>query len=384
MRYLLVIDQIKTGGAERILLDYFVFLKNQGYHPTIFALSGTPSQSEWTKDIEVIYGSESSSDNLLAKTYEQISLLNKLTRLINRLKPEVIFSFLEKSNLLTVLTPGPTRKIVTVHNLLSIQYQKIKSQPVRKVLYWMLQKAYNGKSTVITVSEQVKKDLSDNFGINPGKIHVINNRVDKDEIIPKSRQHITNFSFREDTKYILNVGRFSAQKAQWRLIKAFAYLQKDQKEKIELLFLGEGEEQHSLEQLARDLGISDTVHFLPFDPNPYKYMAKSDLFVLSSNYEGFPIVIAETAALGIPFVGSSSSIPKEIFDNEKTWTSCTFPITNYLNDPSTTVNDDIVQLANLMHSGLLDQQFRRKLLASVSSWNQINDKTNQFKAYLNL
>ena len=66
MKYILVIDHIATGGAERILIDYYHHLKEKGYHPYIFVLSGFPGQSKWTKDIKnIIYGSSSDEDNLI-------------------------------------------------------------------------------------------------------------------------------------------------------------------------------------------------------------------------------------------------------------------------------------------------------------------------------
>ena len=62
-----------------------------------------------------------------------------------------------------------------------------------------------------------------------------------------------------------------------------------------------------LKQLAKDLGVYSRTIFLPFNLNPYKYMAHADLFVLSSIFEGISIVLAEVSSLRIPFVGTRKS-----------------------------------------------------------------------------
>ena len=58
MKYILVIDHIATGGAERILIDYYHYLKAKNNSVKVFVLSGNKSQSKWVKDIDVVYGSK--------------------------------------------------------------------------------------------------------------------------------------------------------------------------------------------------------------------------------------------------------------------------------------------------------------------------------------
>ena len=131
MNYILVIDHIATGGAERILIDYYHHLICKGYNVTIFCLSGNKNQSKWTEGINVIYGSKGDENNLIRKTIQQISLFFKLKKLSKIQNADIIFSFLEKSNLLTIAIPTNAKKIVSVHNVLSIQYTKIKSSITR-------------------------------------------------------------------------------------------------------------------------------------------------------------------------------------------------------------------------------------------------------------
>lgn len=385
MKYVLVIDHIATGGAERILIDFYHYLIKQGHVINIFVLSGNKKQSEWVKDIDVIYGSNTDEDNIFKKAIQQISLFFKLKNIIVKEKPDVIFSFLEKSNLLTISVPSKAKKIVSVHNVLSIQYTKIKSDKVRNITYKMIRWAYNKCPNVIAVSEQVKYDLITSFGINGKNVQVINNYVDKEDLQIKAKQDVDDFVFRADIKYIINVGRFSDQKAQWKLIKAFSvYLSQSKRDDVELVLMGSGDYNRDIQQLSVNLGLKDKVHILSFKTNPYKYMAKADLFVLSSIFEGFPIVLAEVSSLRIPFVGTDKAIPEEMFDDKEFWKECIFKNITFEKDFTNKIHKDEIDLAQLIQKGIEDSKFRSGIMSHTAEWERNNNKTTQFKIYENI
>lgn len=382
MKYLLAIDHIATGGAERILIDYYHYLAARNNSIMVFVLSGHSGQSAWTEGLDVVYGSNADEDNLLRKTGQQIGLYFKLQKLVREYKPDVIFSFLEKSNLLTDLVKSNATKVMTVHNVLSIQYTKVKSSAVRKVLYAIIRRMYNRCQNVVAVSKQVKDDLVSSFGVKAQNIKVVNNYVDKKDIEEKARQQVNDFTFRNDRKYIINVGRFSDQKAQWKLIKAFSlYLSASKGDDVELILMGNGDYRDNLSSLANELGIKDKVHILPFKTNPYKYMAKANLFVLSSIFEGFPIVLAEASSLRIPFVGTDKAVPEEMFDDEKFWEKCIFRSSNLEKDFSVKIHKDEQILALLIHNGIGDPTFRQEILDHTKAWEHCNNKSIQFDEY---
>lgn len=165
MKYILVIDHIATGGAERILIDYYHYLKQNGHVPYVFVLSGYSGQSKWTENVDVFYGSCNDENNLIKKTLQQFNLFFRLKKIVADIKPDVIFSFLEKSNLLTILVPTSAVKVVSVHNVLSLQYTKIKLGIVQKLTYCMIRWMYNKCNNVVAVSKQVKDDLIVSFGV---------------------------------------------------------------------------------------------------------------------------------------------------------------------------------------------------------------------------
>jgi N-acetylgalactosamine-N,N'-diacetylbacillosaminyl-diphospho-undecaprenol 4-alpha-N-acetylgalactosaminyltransferase len=379
MKYILVIDHIATGGAERILLDYYHYLVGNSHNVKIFCLTGYEGQSQWTKGIDVVYGSSVDQNNLVKKTLQQRQVKRKLQQLVDEVKPDVVFSFLEKSNLLVGKLTTSAAKVMTVHNVLSIQYTKVKNPLVRNLVYRMIRKCYNNCPHVIAVSQQVKEDLVESFGVKTENVSVINNYVDREDIAKKAKEPIANFIFETDTKYILNIGRFSDQKAQWKLLKAYSLIAKDHHDS-RLVLIGAGDNLDELKQLSNDLSLGEQVTFLPFSLNPYKYMANANLFVLSSIFEGFPIVLAEISSLRVPFVGSRKAVPEEMFADKDVWTKYIFNAENR-RDMDTVIHDDEKALAKLLVRGLYDDSYRQTLLKQTEKWESHNDKIWQFKQY---
>jgi glycosyltransferase involved in cell wall biosynthesis len=112
---------------------------------------------------------------------------------------------------------------------------------------------------------------------------------------------------------LLSVGRLNAQKDYPTLFRAVAELR--QTRDLHLIVLGEGPERAALEQLADDIGISDILAMPGFVDNPFAYMRQARLFVLSSRWEGFGLVIVEALACGCPVLSTDCpSGPGEILE----------------------------------------------------------------------
>lgn len=385
MKVLFVIDQIVHGGAERILVDYYNYLEKRGVELKIFVLSGNAGQSPWTKGLNVLYSVENDENGLLGKLKNFLLSARKLRQLYAEFAPDAVYSSLEKSNLLTSFLPASSKKVFSVHNVLSVQYLKIKNKTVRKLWYRFIRCRYNsGKGVVLAVSEQVKEDLVNSFGVEEKRIVIVNNRVDKCEIAQKMQESVNDFSFKEDVIYFMNIGRFTSQKAHWKLIKAFYLLQKSTSKNVQLVLMGNGENGEAIKSLIDDLSLSQKVHVLPFKENPYKYLAHASFLVLSSLYEGFPIVVAESMALNVPFLGSDKSIPREVFDSEEFRDQCVFHVKNTKQDFSSSVDDDDEALFELMKKCLNNEQYKTDLFTRIEKWNSTNDIKYQFDEYSRL
>lgn len=170
---------------------------------------------------------------------------------------------------------------------------------------------------VVAVSKGVAEAFAKEFGLPLGKTHVIYNGVVTPELYELAEEPVTHpFLQTSSIPVILAVGRLTEQKDFPTLLRAFALVRKEMDAR--LLILGEGEKRKELEALARELGIAEDLDMPGFVKNPYKYMRRSAVFVLSSQWEGLPTVLVEAMACGCPVVSTNCpSGPAEILENGK-------------------------------------------------------------------
>jgi glycosyltransferase involved in cell wall biosynthesis len=176
---------------------------------------------------------------------------------------------------------------------------------------------YPKADIVIAVSEGVAADLSTSIGLSKDRIATIYNPVVTSEMIEKSLESIHHDWFIEGAPpVILGAGRLVEQKDFHTLLRAFSRVRRQIQTR--LIILGDGRQKEELQELAGKLGVSEHVLFPGFASNPYPYMVKSAVFVLSSKWEGLPSSLIEALACGCPVVSTDChSGPMEILDNGK-------------------------------------------------------------------
>lgn len=165
---------------------------------------------------------------------------------------------------------------------------------------------------IIAVSEGVKQDTIAVAGIDPRRIEVVRNPVITPRLQELAQQPAPHpWLDNGQTPVILGAGRLTVQKDFDCLIRAVASLSK--KLPCRLIILGDGRQASKLKSLAAELKVADRISFPGFTDNPYAYMARADLFVLSSRWEGSPNVLTEAMALGTPVLSTDCpSGPREI------------------------------------------------------------------------
>jgi len=169
---------------------------------------------------------------------------------------------------------------------------------------------------VVAVSQGVKEVTSNLSGLEPERINVIYNPIRIDHNPQTSVDSDIDDWWRQSELKIIAVGSLKAQKDFRTLIHSFAKVCK--KKDARLLILGEGAERASLETIILDLGLNKHVMLPGFKSDPYPYLKMADLFVLSSQYEGFGNVIVEAMACGTPVVATDCQAgPVEILDSGK-------------------------------------------------------------------
>jgi glycosyltransferase involved in cell wall biosynthesis len=156
----------------------------------------------------------------------------------------------------------------------------------------------------VAVASGIAEDLVRSFDIPQERIVVIHNPIDIEAVRRRAEEAVSHPWFMEhNTPIVVAVGRLTKLKGFHHLIEAMAHLPCAAR----LAIIGDGEEYRALEQRIIELNLTDRVALLGYQDNPWKYMARADLFVLSSLTEGWPNVIGEAMALGVPIVATDCS-----------------------------------------------------------------------------
>lgn len=249
-------------------------------------------------------------------------LLFKLIKYLQQERPDIFVSFLSHVNAISVLakifSKTKTKLIISERTTFSHTPEITKTTKNKLLAFFFLKPlvrfTYPLADAIVCVSKGVAEDLSRFLGTKK-KIKVIYNPIVSNKLYILTDQPVEHPLFlNQKVPIILAVGRLTKAKDYPTLLRAFALICK--KKKTHLVILGEGEERKNLENLVNKLNLLENIAFLGFQKNPYKYMGKASIFVLSSKREGFPNVLVEAMACGIPVVSTDcQSGPNEIIKN---------------------------------------------------------------------
>jgi glycosyltransferase involved in cell wall biosynthesis len=308
----LFIPSLHGGGAERVMANLANGLVARGYDVDLILIKAEGPYLEQLSDrVKII------DLNLSRLRY----CLPRLMRYLKNEKPDAMISSMGGANFFSILA----RRFLSLSFPLTVRVETAESLAIQHKNNWLNRCVFKANSYlyslpdyVVAVSKGVGVDLLNNYQLEKEKVCIIYNPIVNKSIflLMKEEVSLPLFLANEDIPLIISAGRLETVKDYPTLIRAFKLLR--ERQDVRLLILGEGAERENLEKLIESLELQDNVWLAGFVSNPFAYMKKASLFVLSSIFEGFGNVIVEAMACGVPVVSTNCpSGPSEILENGK-------------------------------------------------------------------
>lgn len=328
------ISSLSGGGAEKVLTTLAESFVKLGNDVSITSLEKRPQFYSVSNDVTLNKVNNNSKGKLSCILSDYIGV----KKWLKKRNADVSISFLSRCNILLILASMLTNKKIVVcdrNNPLMEHSLRVFKRSCR---------LYKHADAVFVQTEKIKSFYPQAL---QDKIFVIENPIDFDAL----NKQICNESI-EQTDTIISLGRLEAQKDFTTLIKAFSKVHKSHPT-WDLKIYGTGDMIDELIALSNSLNISDSVHFCNRTEKPFLELSKSKIFVLSSNYEGFPNALCEAMASGIACISSDCiSGPSELIINDEN--GYLFPV------------GDVDALANLLEIVINDENKRKQLGANAT------------------
>lgn len=313
MKIVHVIGSCGAGGAEIFVQSLLLQLKNRKDVSEIelWVMTQMKDISDNKKkiDFENKFIQKLESANISVKFIEKrlhkdwLKTSKKLRKFYKKFKPDIIHSHLEHVTFHTCigLSKFNTPIIQTIHSTV-INHTFIQRFYIKRKI-----------SAFVAISKKLTKIIFDTLKVNNDEMYLIYNGVDVNEFKINERE------IRNKVENIISVGRLTKAKDHKNLFKAIKILKekltKDELEVPIFLIVGDGELKNELRNLALELNINNSVEFLGVRDDIPKLLAESDMYVMSSEWEGLSISLIEAVASEIPIVatdaGSNSEIVKD-------------------------------------------------------------------------
>ena len=282
MRILQIINNFGSGGAESMLIN---FLKNSKDKADIDILL--------IVDDKIVYDVPEHIRIFIlqpkGKRYSLIKLY-RLLKLIRKEKYDIVHTHLFPAQyypaIIKMFLPKNTKLITTEHTTTNNRRRFYLTRRIDNLIYSLY-------DHVIFISEGVKKQFEKDFQLKKNKVSVINNGISLKYFKTVSKE-------KKERIKLLMVARFVKEKDHLTLLKALSLLDN----KFELSLVGVGDQLKNVKQIVKEYHLNNRVHFLGFQKNISDIYSKHDIFILSSNWEGFGLVAIEAMASGLPVIAS--------------------------------------------------------------------------------
>jgi len=293
-RILLIISSLGAGGAERVMTLLANSLSQRGYVVALGTFS-VPSSEHYRLDpsvqrVALTVPPQQRGGIFPLAIRANIARIGALHRAVDEFAPDVVISFLDRTNVSVLLAMLGRRIRVIVSERGNLDAERALLPWIWRCLRYVL---YPTAHFVVAQTERAASVLRSWPGLR--RVIVIPNPIDPTLLNHPARERSVS------GKRVVALGRLSAEKGFINLITAFSTLTGRHPE-AELWIWGEGPQRAELEELITRLDLKSVVHLPGLAIDPWEELCRADIFALSSHHEGFPNALLEALALGVPSV----------------------------------------------------------------------------------
>ena len=318
---LIIIPNLGYGGAQQVFYDQLQFYSM--HFQIIGCVFNWEGALEKDKKFPIVSLGIPAGRNVISKIYYFIKRIYKLRQLKHERHVQISISHLEGADYVNILSRRNEKVITWIHGT------KKFDRNIDGLLGWlrkgiMIPVLYKKSDLIVTVSDGIKEELGANFNLPSDSMRTIVNGFSVDEIQRKASEHTVFTDKMKGATLLITHCRLARQKNLSALLKIFSI--DSVKEKSKLVIVGDGELRDELLTLCVTLNLSSftpwrgeelhsnyDVYFLGYQSNPFQFLSKASLFVMTSAWEGFPLALGEAMACRIPvMVADCHTGPREI------------------------------------------------------------------------
>lgn len=313
-KILFLIHDLSHGGAEKVLVNLVNNMDREQFDITVMALFGGGINEQFLAPhirLQRVFPRPFRGNSHLMKLLSP----RALHRLFIRERYDMEISYLEGPSARIISgCPDPETKLVSwIHSTAHSEKDIARGfRAFREAV-----RCFRRFHRVVFVSAGVKKAFA-RFCPPEGKAQILYNTNDSEDILLRSREEVESGLFPEGELCWCGVGKLVSSKGFDRMVRIQKRLREDGLP-ARLYILGEGPLREELEKQAKTLGIRDSVIFLGYQTNPYKYAARCSLFACASHAEGFSTAATEALIVGTPVCTVEVSGMKEMLGENNEW-----------------------------------------------------------------
>ena len=306
-----VAPSLDGGGAERVAVQVLNALDAERWNRCLYLFERRgPYLADLSPSVRIESGSARS----------RVGRWRELRRFFRAVRPEVVVVFLSYFSVLSAArAAGVSTRVVfdmgtPVSAFLADTEYRWSRPWLRRVFTTVMRRSCAAADLLRAASRGVADDLVHTYGARPSRVCVVPNPVDVTAIAAARTEPLdAAIEGRWTRPVIVAAGRLAEAKNYPLLVDALAILRRTIP--ASLVILGTGEQEAVVRSAVRARGLDDVVHLCGFQRNPWKFMARADVFALTSRYEGFGNVLVEAMACGVPVVATSSPGTRDIVDD---------------------------------------------------------------------